>query len=246
MPTAEDRAREKLIVALDVDSAEKALDLARLLAPEVGMMKIGLELFTSEGPDIVRRIVDTGARVFLDLKFHDIPNTVARAVAAAARLGVSMMNVHASGGVTMMRAAREAADRARPGNAARPVLLAVTVLTSLDAEALAQVGVDRAPEEQVVELARLARSAGMDGVVASAREVAAIRNACGREFVAVTPGIRPAGGATEDQKRVVTPADAIRAGADYLVAGRPITEAAEPVAAARAIVREMAEALRGG
>ena len=246
MPTAEERAREKLIVALDVDSAAKALDLARLLAPEAGMMKIGLELFTSEGPEIVRRIVATGARVFLDLKFHDFPNTAARAAAEACSLGASMLNVHASGGASMMRAVRDAVERARPKGTARPVLLAVTVLTSLDAEALARMGIGRAPAEQAVELARLARDNGMDGVVASAREVAAIRAACGGEFVTVTPGIRPAGDATDDQKRVVTPADAIRAGADWLVVGRPITGAADPAAAARAIVREMAEALRAG
>ena len=234
-----------VIVALDVESGSRALALAELLHGTVGAFKIGSRLFTLEGPDLVRRLVDAGERVFLDLKFHDIPNTVAHAVESAVTTGAWMVNVHASGGIPMMqagaRAGREAAAKlGRPA----PLLIAVTVLTSMDAPTLASVGVTRPLDTQVETLARLAKDAGMDGVVASPLETAAIRNACGSGFVVVTPGIRgaSAGAGKDDQHRTMTPADAMRAGASYLVVGRPIIGASDPKAAAEAINRELAGA----
>ncbi|MEQ1898088.1 MAG: orotidine-5'-phosphate decarboxylase [Vicinamibacterales bacterium] len=234
-----------VIVALDVESGSRALALADALHGVVGAFKIGSRLFTLEGPDLVKRLVERGERVFLDLKFHDIPNTVAQAVESAVGTGAWMVNVHASGGVPMMQAAaragREAAAKlGRPA----PLLIAVTVLTSMDEPTLASVGVTRPLDAQVEALARMAKEAGMDGVVASPLETPAIRTACGPDFVVVTPGIRgaSAGTSTDDQHRTMTPADAIRAGSSYLVVGRPIIGAADPRAAAEAITRELAGA----
>jgi orotidine-5'-phosphate decarboxylase len=232
----------RILVALDVDSSAKALALADTLRGTVAGYKIGKQLFTAEGPDVVRALTARGDRVFLDLKFHDIPNTVAGAVRSAMATGAWMVNVHASGGSAMMRAAAQAAhDTAAKTGAARPLVIGVTVLTSMDEAALAEVGTTRPVIEQVVHLARLAKAAGLDGVVASPQEIAAIRTACGPDFHIVTPGIRPAGQAgTDDQARTLTPKEAIAAGASYLVIGRPITAAADPRAAAEAIATETA------
>ena len=235
-------ARERLIVALDLPGAEAAMRMAEGLRGCVGMFKVGMELFGAEGPALPRRLASGGEGVFLDLKFHDIPNTVRAAAREAAQLGVRIINVHACGGRKMMAAAREGVEIVGAGTK-RPLVLAVTVLTSLAPEDLSQIGLAGSPEEAVVRLARLAASAGMDGVVASAREAAAIREACGPKFVIVTPGIRPAASAVQDQSRVSTPADAIRAGADYLVVGRPITGAANPEMAAAAVAAEIREAI---
>jgi orotidine-5'-phosphate decarboxylase len=232
----------RILVALDVDSRAKALALADTLRGTVAGYKIGKQLFTAEGPDVVRALTARGDRVFLDLKFHDIPNTVAGAVSSAVSTGAWMVNVHASGGSAMMRAAAGAARAAADAAAtARPLVIGVTVLTSMDDAALAEVGASRSVMEQAVHLATLARAAGLDGVVASPQEIAAIRTACGPDFLIVTPGIRPAGQAgTDDQARTLTPAEAVAAGATYLVIGRPITAAADPRAAAEAIVAETA------
>ena len=236
--------RTRLAVALDLPSRDALLAAARTLAPEVGVLKIGLEAFVSQGPDLVRDIAASGARVFLDLKLHDIPNTVGRAAAAAVSTGASIVNCHAAGGAAMMQAfgeeARAAAVRA---GLPRPTLVAVTVLTSLDAAALARIGLAGSPREAAVRLAVLAKESGLDGVVCSPEEIAAIRSACGRDFLLVVPGVRPAGAETGDQKRVATPGEAIRAGADLLVVGRPILAAKDRVAAARAIVAEIAAAI---
>ncbi len=237
---------DRILIALDVSSADEALRLADRLRGTVGGYKIGSQLFTAAGPDVVRSLVMNGDRVFLDLKFHDIPNTVAGAVTSACELGVWMMNVHAGGGEKMMRAAREAADLTADANLVRPLLIAVTVLTSMDAPALRSVGVEDAPIDQVVRLARLAKKAGLDGVVASPLETGAIRDACGPDFLIVTPGIR--GGAAssgpDDQSRTSTPAGAIAAGSSYLVIGRPITGAADPREAAIRIGEEIGSGLR--
>ena len=232
----------RILVALDVDSSARALALADTLRGTVAGYKIGKQLFTAEGPEVVRALTARGDRVFLDLKFHDIPNTVAGAVRSAIATGAWMVNVHASGGSAMMRAAAEAAhDTAAKTGAARPLVIGVTVLTSMDEAALAEVGTTRPVIEQVVHLARLAKAAGLDGVVASPQEIAAIRTACGPDFHIVTPGIRPAGQAgTDDQARTLTPKEAVAAGATYLVIGRPITAAANPRAAAEAIAAETA------
>lgn len=234
-------AREKLIVALDVSSAEAGSRLATRLHGHVGMFKVGLENFTAEGPVLPRFLVATGEKVFLDLKLHDIPNTVRAAARAAAQLGVSMFNVHAWGGRKMMEAASQGAAEGSElrQDGTRPRVLAVTVLTSLTEDALRELGISGSAEEVVVRLARLAREAGLDGVVASPREIAALRGAMGPDFLIVTPGIRPANAAADDQARIATPEAAVRAGADYLVVGRPITGAADPAAAADAIVGEM-------
>ena len=232
-------ARQRIIVPLDLTGSADALALVSRLRGRVGMFKVGLQLFTSAGPDVVRRIVETGERVFLDLKLHDIPNTVARAAAEAARLGVAMCDVHLGGGAAMVRAAREAIDASGVPPDRRPILLGITVLTSLDEKDLASVGVTAPIAAHAVALARLGNDSGADGVVASPHEVRALREACGPAFTLVTPGVRPAGAASGDQKRVMTPREAVAAGADYIVIGRPITEAPDPAAAVEAIVKEI-------
>ena len=230
----------KVIVALDFANPMRALALADRLDPAHCALKVGKELFTAEGPALVRELVDRGFRVFLDLKFHDIPNTVAQACAAATRLGVWMLNVHASGGPAMLAAAREAVDRAAAGTGrAKPHLIAVTVLTSLRAADLSATGIADVPEAQVLRLAKLAQTNGLDGVVCSSREAATLRAACGPQFLLVTPGIRPAGADAHDQARTATPSEAIAAGADYLVIGRPITQAPDPQAALESIYRTL-------
>jgi orotidine-5'-phosphate decarboxylase len=235
--------RERLIAALDIDSLDQAQELVRMLAGEVGMFKIGKQLFTHAGPQAVRLIQELGGEIFLDLKFHDIPVTVAKAAIEATRLGVKMFNVHASGSLEMMRVTVKEVERVcRQEKRRRPLMLAVTVLTSLNQEDLKRVGVDGKVADQVVRLALLTKEAGMDGVVASPHEVADIRKACGRRFVIVTPGIRSADAKRNDQQRVMTPAEAVRAGVDYIVVGRPILEADDPVAAAQSIVAEMEHA----
>jgi orotidine-5'-phosphate decarboxylase len=225
-----------------VDSAARALELATELRDLAGGFKVGSRLFTAEGPDFVRRLVASGAPVFLDLKFHDIPNTVAQAVAAAVATGVWMLNVHASGGMPMMEAAaRSAAEAAAKAGRKRPFVIGVTVLTSMDDRTLRSIGVERPLLDQVVTLARSGQEAGLDGVVASPQEIAAIRHACGPEFLIVTPGIRgaSAGTAKNDQSRTMGPAEAVKAGASYIVVGRPIIAAADPRAAAAAIIDEL-------
>ncbi len=240
MPTAADR----LLVALDVDGLREAEALLDRLAGIVTGCKIGTQLFTAAGPAAVEAARKRGLRVFLDLKFHDIPNTVAGAVREATRLGVFMLNVHASGGHVMMRAAAESATRAAAEfGTARPICLGVTVLTSLDRTTLErEVGVPASVEAHVLALAERARTAGLDGCVASPREIRMLRIALGAPWIIVTPGIRPGGGERpgDDQVRVATPRRARAAGADYLVVGRPITAAADPVAAARAVLEELA------
>jgi orotidine-5'-phosphate decarboxylase len=228
--------RDRLVVALDVPDAGAARALVDRLSGHVGLFKVGSQLFTAGGPGLVREIVGRGERVFLDLKYHDIPNTVSGAVAAAARLGVTLVDVHGLGGRAMM----EAAVGALPATGTR--LLAITVLTSHDEAALGQIGLGGPIPDAVRRLALLAHEAGVDGVVASPHEVALIRAACGPDFLIVTPGIRPAGAAKGDQARLATPAAALAAGADYIVVGRPITEAGDPAGAADAIVREMTDA----
>jgi orotidine-5'-phosphate decarboxylase len=237
-----DPGRSRLLVALDVETRERALELVSLLRGLVGGVKIGSRLFTMEGPSFLRSLSENGTKVFLDLKWHDIPNTVAQAVEAGTATGAWMMNVHASGGVPMMRAAaKAAADTADKLGRPRPLVIAVTVLTSMDADALSQVGVNRPLIDQVVTLADMARSAGLDGVVASPLEAAAIRARCGGDFLVVTPGIRGASAGTEknDQNRTMGPAEAVRAGATHIVVGRPIIAAADPRSAAEAIAAEL-------
>ena len=233
-------ARDALCVALDGSDRRWIHDMAETLAGEVGWLKVGLEAFAAHGPSIVASLADLDCRVFLDVKLHDIPNTVRRAAANCATAGVGMITVHASGGGDMLAAAVEGVRHAAP--TAPPKVIAVTVLTSLDARSLREVGYAASVDDTVVRLARLARSSGVDGVVVSPREVHQVRTACGPDLLLVTPGIRPSGHGADDQKRILTPGDAVRQGADVLVVGRPITRAASPVAAARAIVREMAAA----
>ena len=213
--------KSKIFVALDVENKEKALEIVSDLRGLGACFKIGKQLFTSTGPELVREIVAMGEDVFLDLKYHDIPNTVAKAGAAAAQLGVKIFNVHASGGRKMMEAVREEMNKLTNP----PLVLAVTILTSLGEEDIREVGFDRTIPEQIARLAKLAKDSGMDGVVASPLEIELIRDVCGKDFKILTPGIRPAFAAVNDQKRIATPAEALRKGADYLVIGRPITAA---------------------
>ncbi len=239
-------ARQRLIFALDVDNLDDARKWVDELRGQVGVFKIGKQLFTKCGPEVVHLVQNGGADVFLDLKYHDIPNTVAMAGLEALRLGVKIFNVHALGGFEMMTRLVEAVDAVCPrGNPDRPLLLAVTILTSSNEETLRQVGIDRPVEVMVAKLARLAKDAGMDGVVASPKEVGLIREACGADFAIVTPGVRPSFASQDDQKRVMTPGDALRAGADYLVIGRPISAAEDPVTASQMILDEMQAALEG-
>jgi orotidine-5'-phosphate decarboxylase len=229
-----------VIVALDYPGAREALALAARLSPSLCRVKVGSELFSAAGPQLVEQLRKAGFEVFLDLKYHDIPNTVAAACRAAAQLGVWLMNVHALGGRAMMSAAREALA----GLPARPRLIAVTVLTSMGASDLPEVGLPGSPQEAVIRLARLTQDCGLDGVVCSPQEAAALRRACGNDFLLVTPGIRPVSGAPDDQQRVATPAVAMASGASYLVVGRPVTRAPDPLAALTAINDEIAAAAR--
>ena len=230
----------RVIVALDFPGGREALQFVEQLSPGSCRLKVGKELFTSAGPDLVRQLVTLGHDVFLDLKFHDIPNTVARACEAAAQLGVWMVNVHASGGRRMMEAASVAVQNA---GGRKPLLIGVTVLTSMGPEDLAEVGVQADPAEQVERLARLAKDSGLDGVVCSPREAARLRTSLGDDFMLVTPGVRPAGASTDDQTRVMTPADAMRDGSDYLVIGRPVTQASDPVRALEMINAEIRDVI---
>jgi orotidine-5'-phosphate decarboxylase len=233
----------RLLVALDVEGAARAVELTRQLRGIAGGVKVGSRLFALEGPSIVRRLVDEGARVFLDLKFHDIPNQVAQTVDAAVQTGAWMVNVHASGGVPMMRAAvQSAADAAARIGRDAPLVIAVTVLTSMDAPSLRELGVSRSLLDHVLSLAQLTQEAGLDGVVASAQETRAIRQMCGPDFTIVTPGIRGAAAGSErnDQTRTMGPGEAVSAGASYIVVGRPIIAAADPLQAAERIAEELA------
>jgi orotidine-5'-phosphate decarboxylase len=236
-------ARGRIIVALDVATASAALKLAGRLKGRAGLVKVGSQLFTAVGPEVVRALVARGERVFLDLKFHDIPSIVAEACANAARMGVDLVTVHTAGGPRMLRAARAALEKhARRGR--RPRLLGVTLLTSLSGREVRQVGLAGGVEANVVRLVRLARRSGCDGVIAAPTDVAGLRRGCGRDFLIVTPGIRARGGRkASDQARVATAADAIRAGADYVVVGRAILEARSPVAALEQLAEEIATAL---
>ena len=228
--------RQRLIVALDVSTATAAQKIVAAVGESASTYKVGMQLYTAEGPAVVRDLVASGRRVFLDLKYHDIPNTVGAAVSEAAKLGVSMLTVHASGSSRMLQAAVEAAQTS-PGL----MILAVTVLTSMDGEDLQQIGIPTSVETAVIKLARIALSHGCQGIVTSAKEAPVVRAALGRDFAIVTPGVRPSGSNVGDQVRVVTPAQAIAAGASHIVVGRPITDAADPAAAAQAILLEMSQ-----
>lgn len=228
-------AGPRIVVALDVDDYDRCMALAKELDPKLCRLKVGKELFTACGPRIVEGIQNLGFDVFLDLKFHDIPVTVAKAVKSAANLGVWMVNVHASGGTRMLEAAREAVD----SSSHKPLLIGVTVLTSMSEEDLHEVGVNKQPAEQVLHLASMVNQAGLDGVVCSAREAKALKEHTREDFVLVTPGIRPAGSASNDQRRIMTPAEAMAAGSDYLVIGRPISQADNPKLVCQEIVAEI-------
>jgi orotidine-5'-phosphate decarboxylase len=230
-------ADPRIIVALDFPDAKDALALAQRLDPQQCRVKVGKELYTAAGPSLVEQLQRAGFGVFLDLKFHDIPNTVAGACAAAAQLGVWMVNVHALGGRAMMTAAREAVAKSRKP----PRLVAVTLLTSMAAADMADVGMAGSPQDAVLRLARLAQACGLEGVVCSPQEAGALRRQCGRDFLLVTPGIRPADAGQDDQQRIATPRAATEAGANYLVIGRPITRAPDPLAALHAIQAEIAK-----
>ena len=237
-------AKERIILALDVDTAEKAIAAGKLLKDHVGAFKIGMELYNACGPSIVEEFQRMGANVFVDLKFHDIPNTVASASRIMTRLGAWMFNVHASGGQEMMKSAvAAAAEEAASLGRKKPLMLAVTVLTSMNLQQLREdVGIPaESVEDVVVRWAKMAQACGMDGVVCSPKEAAALRKACGEDFLLVTPGIRPAWAAANDQKRITTPKDAVQLGSSYMVIGRPIVKADDPVEAAKRIIRELEE-----
>ena len=235
--------KERLVLALDVDDFKKAEELVSELSDYVGAFKIGNQLFTTEGPKVVNMVNKKGGKVFLDLKFHDIPNTVARAAEVATKLGVYIFNVHTSGGYEMMKAATEASKKISLALSIRkPLILGVTLLTSINQEILEkEIGIKKRLEEQVVHLAKLAKAAGLDGVVASSWEIKEIRKACKEDFIILTPGIRPAGKSSDDQKRIMTPGGAIKLGSDFLVIGRPIRNASNPVEAVKEILKEMEE-----
>lgn len=228
-------SNKPIVVALDFDNRTQTLELVERLDPERCRLKIGKELFTSEGPQLVEAVQNKGFDVFLDLKFHDIPNTCAKAVAAAANLGVWMVNVHASGGERMMVAAREALEKFQQ----KPLLIGVTVLTSMEQSDLAGIGLDIEPQQQVKRLAQLTKASGLDGVVCSAQEAVMLKQLCGQDFKLVTPGIRPSFAAQGDQRRVMTPKQAMDAGVDYMVIGRPITQAKDPIEALTLIEQEL-------
>jgi len=231
-------SHSRIIVPLDFNTVEQALEFVEKLQPDLCRLKVGKELFTKAGPVLFEKLIKKGFDIFLDLKFHDIPTTVAKACAVAANLGVWMVNVHASGGSEMMSLAREEIEK----KSHHPLLIGVTILTSMNQEALTELGIQCSVEEQVMRLARLTSNAGLDGVVCSAHEVKMLRDNLGKEFKLVTPGIRPAGSNKDDQKRVMTPAQAINAGSDYLVIGRPITQAADPGQALKDISEEISAA----
>lgn len=234
--------RNKIIVALDVESREKARFWVDKISDHVGFFKVGKELFTAAGPDVVKMIKESGGGVFLDLKFHDIPNTVASASVQAVRLGVDMLNVHALGGYDMMaKTAHDVKEEAHTLGVEKPILIAVTILTSMDNKGLDEAGIMTPLADEVVKLATLAKRAGLDGVVASPQEIKIIKEACGDDFVVVTPGVRPSFASLDDQKRVMTPSEAVRAGADYLVIGRPITKAKDPLHAISLIEEELCQ-----
>ena len=241
MGNADLNAKERLVVALDVDSDTEALGIVAELKDAVGLFKVGHQLFTAYGPDIVRRIIGAGGRVFLDLKYHDIPNTVAKASAEAVKLGVSIFNVHSLGGLDMMKAAKESAkETAHQYNLPMPMVLAVTILTSMDEKSLRkELKITRSLQRQVAHLARLAQRAGMSGVVASPQEIRMLRRAVRGAFIILTPGVRPAWAGKDDQKRVMTPEEAVTAGADYIVVGRPVLKTADRREAVRKILEEM-------
>ena len=234
--------RSRLIIALDVSNRNEAFELVKALDGEVGAYKIGMQLYNSEGPDIVRDIQLLGGKVFVDLKFHDIPNTVAQTSRVMARRQAFMFTLHAGGGSKMLKAAEESlADEAAKIGVAKPLSLGVTVLTSISQDDFeAEMGINKPIVEHVVALAKIAKESGLSGVVCSPKEIRYIREACGEDFIIVTPGVRPTWASADDQKRVMTPGEAIREGASYLVVGRPITKAADPAEAARKIIREMA------
>lgn len=232
---------KRILCALDTTDAAQALALGQQVAPYVGGLKLGLEFFGANGPQGFQQFQDAGLPLFLDLKLHDIPTTVAKTIHALMPLAPTILTIHTAGGPAMMRAAATAAtDAAKDVGCARPIIVGVTILTSLDEDDLRAVGYDRTVSEQVVRLAALAKDSGLDGVVCSPHEISAIRAACGKDFKLVVPGIRPEGSATGDQKRVMTPREALERGADYMVIGRPITQADDPASAAQAIVRELA------
>jgi orotidine-5'-phosphate decarboxylase len=233
--------KDRFVLALDVDDDQEALRIVAALKENVGMFKVGHQLFTAYGPDIVRRIIDQGGRIFLDLKYHDIPNTVAKASAEAVKLGVSIFNVHSLGGLDMMRAAADSAsETADKLNIPPPIALAVTVLTSMDEKNLRkELKIMRSLQREVAHLARLAQRAGMHGVVASPQEIKMLRRAIRGAFVILTPGVRPSWAGLDDQKRVMTPPDAVEAGADYIVVGRPVLKAPDPREAVKKIVEEI-------
>lgn len=244
MSLTREQAKEKIIVALDVPTRAEALDLVERLYDEVGAFKIGMQLYNAEGPDIVRDIQAKGGKVFVDLKFHDIPNTVAEATRVITRRRAAIMTLHAAGGRKMLAAAAAAAhDTAEAMGVEKPLVVAVTVLTSISQQEFTEeIGIDRPIAEQVITWAKMAQDAGMDGVVASPKEIVDIRRACGPDFAIITPGIRPTWAAANDQSRIMTPKEAVELGATYLVIGRPITAQENQVEAARRIVAEIMEA----